>query len=213
MSSDAPQKFKGFSHLRAFNMKRSQEFLPLVFAEDYYIHKNGYVFYKKSIIRILPFIQDNQIFLTINNQKYNLLNLMIEYFIFDKSVNYTHTTDKMHPLCIPLRLIKIEKEIILKSKSKLNIRVSSANSRSFEKINISDVEFIIQRDKNKCAYCGCDLRKKSWHIDHIHPLSKNGKNVIENLTLSCKTCNLMKNSMIKKDFIEKCNSIVKYNSI
>lgn len=190
-------------------MKKEVKFYPLVFAENYYIHENGYVFYIKNSIQLMPMIKNNDIVIAINNVNYNLFNLMVEYFINERTFNYVYSTDKIHPLRIPLRLIKKEKELVIVKNSNLNNRVNSANARAVDKINVDDINFIIKKYLNKCSYCNTDLRKKQWHLDHIHPLSKGGKNKIDNLTLACKTCNLMKNSMIKKDFIEKCISIVK----
>ncbi len=42
-----------------------------------------------------------------------------------------------------------------------------------------------------CPYCGVPI-KGSSHLDHIHPVSKGGLNVAENLVDCCATCNLKK---------------------
>lgn len=67
----------------------------------------------------------------------------------------------------------------------------------------------------KCAYCGCDLPEKGWHVDHVEPIRRdfdvvyspahgahvsrsNGKalnpdlHAIENLFPACAPCNLFK---------------------
>jgi len=59
-----------------------------------------------------------------------------------------------------------------------------------------------------CAYClklgsqsvGPDGR--SWHVDHIYPVSKGGDNLPDNLVLSCATCNLQKGALRLKEFLE-----------
>jgi hypothetical protein len=43
-----------------------------------------------------------------------------------------------------------------------------------------------------CAYCGKQLSIKELTVDHIMPTSHGGKDNIENLRASCKTCNNMK---------------------
>lgn len=51
----------------------------------------------------------------------------------------------------------------------------------------------------KCQYCGKDLLEsvdnyKEWQADHLIPQSLNGGNEVENLVLSCRTCNFIKSS-------------------
>lgn len=42
-----------------------------------------------------------------------------------------------------------------------------------------------------CAYCG-SICSTNYHIDHIEPLSKEGIHELDNLALSCPSCNLRK---------------------
>ena len=52
-------------------------------------------------------------------------------------------------------------------------------------------------DKFVCAECGKSSPHKGlFQIDHIHPMSKGGKTVSENLQLLCRTCNLQKSDSI-----------------
>jgi 5-methylcytosine-specific restriction endonuclease McrA len=56
----------------------------------------------------------------------------------------------------------------------------------------------------KCAYCGCDLNKLNFNVDHINPLyrgwkqnqlkKEKGTSKIENLNPSCFSCNCSKSS-------------------
>lgn len=48
----------------------------------------------------------------------------------------------------------------------------------------------------RCEYCGKDLLKsianyKEWQEDHIVPLSKGGKDTLDNIALSCRFCNVV----------------------
>lgn len=193
-------------------------YYPLVFAENYYISENGYIFYMNQGIKILPCITDGKIIVHINRTPYSLLNLMLEYFYTTSEIekyDFTYTQDKLKPLRIPKRLIKkhdkntVETIGISSDYYNCYSKAITANKRSKESIGKNDILFVLNRDNYSCVYCGKSIKGKSWHLDHVVPLSKNGKNEINNLSVSCKTCNLMKNSMIKKDFIDRCGTIYK----
>lgn len=51
---------------------------------------------------------------------------------------------------------------------------------------------IFERDDFTCQYCGKHPPEVILHLDHIYPVSKGGKNEIENLITSCVDCNLGK---------------------
>lgn len=61
-----------------------------------------------------------------------------------------------------------------------------------DKIHISNIlrdnKKLVLEEK-KCSYCGTT---DSLQFDHIIPLSKNGPDSIDNLTLACKKCNISK---------------------
>ncbi|HHB94214.1 MAG TPA: HNH endonuclease, partial [Campylobacterales bacterium] len=60
-------------------------------------------------------------------------------------------------------------------------------------------EYIFAKNNNKCVYCG----KKGQEIEHIVPKSKGGTNLIYNLTLSCRNCNIKKGKLTLKEFGKK----------
>ncbi|MSO59492.1 MAG: HNH endonuclease [Ilumatobacteraceae bacterium] len=47
---------------------------------------------------------------------------------------------------------------------------------------------ILARDNHKCAYCGGPADS----IDHVHPRSRGGEHIWENVTAACRSCNLHK---------------------
>jgi 5-methylcytosine-specific restriction endonuclease McrA len=55
-------------------------------------------------------------------------------------------------------------------------------------------QFVRQRAKNCCEYCGLsqDSEPLPFHIEHIIPRQHGGKNSAENLALACHHCNLHK---------------------
>lgn len=52
-------------------------------------------------------------------------------------------------------------------------------------------EAVFIRDGFRCFYCGSDV-SSSPQCDHVFPISRGGKNVIENLTTACRSCNSSK---------------------
>lgn len=55
---------------------------------------------------------------------------------------------------------------------------------------------VIKRAKGFCEYCrtDSDFSDSPFDVEHIVPISKNGKTEIENLALSCHGCNLYKSN-------------------
>ena len=51
-------------------------------------------------------------------------------------------------------------------------------------------EAVFDRDGEVCAYCL--TTDGPFEIDHIHPVAKGGSDDLENLTVSCKSCNRSK---------------------
>lgn len=49
---------------------------------------------------------------------------------------------------------------------------------------------VMNRDKSTCQLCGEKAPDVPIQIDHIVPVSKGGKSVVENLQCLCRTCNL-----------------------
>lgn len=51
---------------------------------------------------------------------------------------------------------------------------------------------VFSKTNGKCYYCGGTLFPETFHIDHIHPTSRGGVNLQENLAPSCSFCNTSK---------------------
>lgn len=56
----------------------------------------------------------------------------------------------------------------------------------------ADVLAIFKMQKCRCAYCSVSLKDRTYHVDHIKPLSRGGHNDRTNLQILCPTCNMRK---------------------
>lgn len=151
----------------------------------------------------------------IESKKLNLVLLMIEYF-GNETKDFTYTY-KIKNNKLPLDCIKIKnldhcsKDEKLIHLYKCDKKASSQNSRVKQKqrIDSNDILNSLKRTGFKCFYCGDFIKPKTWHIDHVQPLSKGGLNVSLNITPSCKPCNLMKGALPLSQFLDRVNKIYK----
>lgn len=51
---------------------------------------------------------------------------------------------------------------------------------------------IFLRDEYRCQYCGTEVNRKTATLDHVLPISHNGKTSWENCTTACGLCNSRK---------------------
>lgn len=55
---------------------------------------------------------------------------------------------------------------------------------------------VLKRDRFSCLYCSARPPKVALEIDHILPVSKGGKNTIDNLVTACFDCNRGKSNIL-----------------
>ena len=57
---------------------------------------------------------------------------------------------------------------------------------------------VFQKTGGHCAYCGCELPSKGWHLDHVKPVyrghdgvspSHRGTDTVDNALPACARCN------------------------
>lgn len=72
---------------------------------------------------------------------------------------------------------------------------------------VDDVAEIIKMQKHKCAYCRGSVKEK-YHVDHIVPIVKNGKNDRSNLQILCPSCNHKKHSKDPIDFARSMGKLL-----
>lgn len=79
-------------------------------------------------------------------------------------------------------------------KVKANDHNTGAKRRELIKsstLTSTDIKTWSEEQPKLCTYCG-KLCNDSYQIDHIEPLAKGGAHSIENLTITCTTCNQSK---------------------
>lgn len=94
---------------------------------------------------------------------------------------------------------KTETAILLHKKSKANRRAREKNQGIVTKSELR----MLKSKSTKCYWCNCKIGK-DYHFDHYVPLSKDGANTIDNLVVSCVSCNYTKKA---KDPLVFANSI------
>ena len=57
-------------------------------------------------------------------------------------------------------------------------------------------DFIKERDRLTCRYCGMRGEQVFWHIDHVVPVIAGGNNDPRNLVLACAQCNSAKGNAL-----------------
>lgn len=93
-------------------------------------------------------------------------------------------------------------------KDPVKIRKRASLRRARKRMSvIGDVEAIERwerfwksRKSVRCHWCGNRFPGKRCHADHVIPLSKGGSHSLENLVISCQTCNLRKQAKDPADW-------------
>ncbi len=67
-------------------------------------------------------------------------------------------------------------------------------------INKEGIDRLLSDQKGLCAYCKREL-DGNYHIDHFVPLAQDGAHSLENILLSCPTCNLQKGAKSPLSFM------------
>jgi len=61
--------------------------------------------------------------------------------------------------------------------------------------------YLLEKHNRKCFYC--DKEVSSFEVEHMIPKAKGGSNRIDNLTLSCHSCNQKKGTLTAEEFIKQ----------
>lgn len=61
--------------------------------------------------------------------------------------------------------------------------------------------YLLEKHGRKCFYC--DKKVSTFEVEHMIPKAKGGSNRIDNLTLSCHSCNQKKGTLTAEEFIKQ----------
>jgi hypothetical protein len=196
-------------------------FVKIKHTKNYFISSSGYVFktYLRKEIKVPAFFNESRsdVFVNIEGRVLNLLYLMCEHFNITQSDTETLKYTVNENLEIPLgSIIKRRRTLDLTDADYALIKAykcaeksNAANQRALDKITPSVVLRVLKMYNFRCVYCNCEISSKLWHLDHYYPLSKHGKNILENLVSSCDRCNIMKGNQTGEQFYSRCAQIVK----
>jgi len=82
------------------------------------------------------------------------------------------------------------------NKQKRRARLASAEGV----LTVADIHRQLKSQGGHCWWCGSNLGNK-WHVDHVIPLSRGGKNDPSNIVITCPRCNLSKGSKLPHEWI------------
>lgn len=93
-------------------------------------------------------------------------------------------------------------------------RGKTRNKNIKDKITTEEVVNLLNQQHNKCFYCQVDITDSNISLDHATPLSKDGKNIISNIDIVCKDCNMLKGIRTKEEFLKFLNIyILRFNKV
>ena len=82
----------------------------------------------------------------------------------------------------------------------MNPEVSGVEYRQGELAGYEVKEYLLQKWKRQCAYCGAG--NVPLEVEHIHAKSRGGSNRVSNLTLACTPCNQRKGNKPLEEFLK-----------
>ncbi len=62
-----------------------------------------------------------------------------------------------------------------------------------------DIKDLYATQGGRCYYCSVEI-EKGYHIEHMTPLSREGRNDVSNICLACAPCNLKKHTQTAEEF-------------
>jgi 5-methylcytosine-specific restriction endonuclease McrA len=88
-----------------------------------------------------------------------------------------------------------------------NPEISGVEYQRGELFGFEVKEYLLQKWKRRCAYCG--VENVPFEIEHILARSKGGSNRVNNLCLSCHSCNQAKGNKPVEEFLKKKPEVLK----
>ena len=131
----------------------------------------------------------------------NLIKIKAQKRIYYlNNLEHIHTQCKKNYKANKTIYLKRQKEWVLNNPDKVAFTKKAYKLRRRAKecldggITTSKLRAFISSELNICCYCQKPFIDGKYHVDHVEPLAKGGKHVIENLALTCPSCNLSKHT-------------------
>jgi len=191
---------------------------------NHFIHCYGYVIKvkqgKECVLKNEIDTKSKFVYVNISGIRMNVLYLLIEHFMpgdlrLNEQYDYSIAYHSNGMPCIPYQSVKVkgfsntitdlEHDTIQQYGCK--IRADNANLRGRHKITSLHVANALITNNFRCIYCGDEINKIGWHLDHFLPLSLGGLNKFENLVCSCRECNMMKSNLKPVVFYKQITKI------
>lgn len=81
------------------------------------------------------------------------------------------------------------------------VRARTQNYRSgANSLREQQIDSVYEQQRGLCFWCGTETGS-SYHVDHVIPLARGGDNTIENIVVSCPTCNATKGDRLPQVFL------------
>jgi len=113
----------------------------------------------------------------------------------DNVINFAKKYAKLIPITsVVVERVSFDTSSMTSGKELYGVEYQNGNLKDMKLRN-----FIFQKYNYSCVYCG----DRGEEIEHIIPKSKGGTNSINNLTLSCRKCNISKGNLSLKAFGKK----------
>lgn len=124
------------------------------------------------------------------------------YYLNEQQATFLMTLLRNSEVVVRFKMILVKAFYELKNKEEITPKFESYN---YSKIDISNPDIrkiYFEVFEGKCFYSGALLNENLFHIDHIHPKSLGGQDIVMNLVLCEPTVNTSKLNAYDKDFIE-----------
>lgn len=111
--------------------------------------------------------------------------------------------DKEYRLNNPAKIIESRRRFQKTDKCRMYQRVYQSNRRvkvrSLGKFTKEDIKDLYASQGGRCYYCSVEI-EEGYHIEHMTPLSRGGRNDVSNVCLACAPCNLKKQTKTVEEF-------------
>lgn len=108
---------------------------------------------------------------------------------------------RMRELGAPPEAIELAVEALTEAQANTRVFLDKERARkAFRRRECDDATWallrdaVFLRDGYSCVYCGAD--GPTLHCDHVVPVSRGGRSVMENLVTACAPCNLSKSNKL-----------------